>query len=76
MVAYKPNPRLKNYKNVFQDLLKQTTIRMMNPIVSMIISADSKRAVALSQEDDNKYIITQYCLETYQETFNEVIGGQ
>ena len=47
-VAYKPNPRLKNYKGVFQDLLKQTTVKILNPIVSMIITADSTRVIALS----------------------------
>jgi hypothetical protein len=64
-----------SYKNVFKDLLKQTNVITMYPIVSMIITYDSSRAVTITRKDDRTYFIKMYGLETYDMTFEEKIGG-
>lgn len=48
----KPNIRFLGFKNIFQDLLKQTSVVSMYPIVSMIISYDSTKAITLTKKDD------------------------
>jgi hypothetical protein len=75
MTKMKPNIRFMSYKNVFKDLLKQTNVITMYPIVSMIITYDSSRAVTITRKDDRTYFIKMYGLETYDMTFEEKIGG-
>jgi hypothetical protein len=48
----------------------------MYPIVSMIITLDSTRAVTITQKDDRTYFIKMYGLETYDMTFEEKVGGE
>jgi hypothetical protein len=55
--------------------LKQTNVITMYPIVSMIITNDSSRAVTLTKKDDHTYFLKMYGLETYEMTFEEKIGG-
>ena len=59
----KPNIRFMSYKNVFKDLLKQTQVITMYPIVSMIITYDSTRAVTITKKDDRTCFIKMYSLE-------------
>ena len=47
----------------------------MYPIVSMIITYDSTRAVTVTCKDDRTYYIKMYDLEKYDMTFEERIGG-
>ena len=75
MTKMKPNIRFMSYKNVFTDLMKQTNVITMYPIVSMIITYDSSRAVTITRKDDRNYFIKMYGLETYEMTFEEKIGG-
>ena len=75
MTKMKPNIRFMSYKSVFTDLLKQTNVITMYPIVSMIITYDSSRAVTITRKDDRNYFIKMYGLETYEMTFEEKIGG-
>lgn len=48
----------------------------MYPLVSMTISNDSKVAITLTKNDDYEYRVKQYCLETYELKFEEIIGGE
>lgn len=59
----KPNLRFLPYKNVFKDLLKQTSVVTMYPIVSMLITYDSTRALTVTKKDDRYYYIKMYDLE-------------
>jgi len=52
VTSLKPNIRFLGYKNIFKDLLKQTSVVTMYPIVSMIISYDSTKAITLTKKDD------------------------
>lgn len=63
------------YKNVFKDLLKQTNVITMYPIVTMLITYDSTRALTVTKKDDRFYYIKMYDLEQYDMTFEECIGG-
>lgn len=40
----------------------------------MMISYDSKRAIAVMRECDTSYFVKMYCLESYKETFSEQFG--
>ena len=71
----KHNPKFKNYKEVFRNLLKTVQQDTGNPIVSMIISYDSKKAIAVTKKSDDRHYILQYDLESYEITFREKIKG-
>lgn len=47
-----PNPRFIRYKNAFTNLMKQTCIVTRYPVVNLIISNDSSRAVVVSKAND------------------------
>ena len=56
-VNIKANQRFKNYQDVFKDLLKTSNVSTDNPIVSMIISQDSSRALSVTKQDDSTHFI-------------------
>lgn len=60
----KPNMRFKNYRDLFCNLLKQSSIITMYPIVTMAISYDSTRAITVTKRDDKETYIKMYDLET------------
>ena len=74
-VSNKPNPRFKNFSEVFRNLVKSTNVVTMYPIVSMIITYDSTKAVTVTKKNDREYYVKQYDLESYELTFEEKIGG-
>jgi hypothetical protein len=47
----------------------------MYPIVSMIITYDSTKAITVTKRNDREYYVKQYDLESYEMTFEEKIGG-
>jgi hypothetical protein len=63
--ALKPNPRFKNYKNLFENLTKHKSRPTMYPIVNVMISYDSTRAITVTKKDDHECWIKMYDLETY-----------
>ena len=48
----------------------------MYPIISMLITYDSTKAITLSQKDHKTFYVKMYDLETYDLTFEEEIGGE
>ena len=74
-VGNKPNPRFKNQKELFNNLLKSTDVTTMYPICSVIISYDSTRAITVTKRNEKEYYIKMYDLESYEQTFEEKIGG-
>lgn len=46
------------------------------PIISMIITYDSTKAVTVTRNNDKEYFIKQYDLESYKMTFEEKVGGK
>ena len=62
---------MKDYANMFKDLIKQQSVVTMYPIVSMIITYDSTRAITVTKKDDQEYLVKMYDLETYEMKFEE-----
>ena len=73
--SIKPNAKMKDYANMFKDLIKQQSVVTKYPIVSMIITYDSTRAVTVTKKDDQEYLVKMYDLETYQMKFEESFKG-
>ena len=47
----------------------------MYSICSMIITYDSTKVITVTRRNDSEYYVKQYDLETYEMTFEEMIGG-
>jgi len=47
----------------------------MFPIISCIITYNSKSAITVTKKNEREYYVKQYCLESYKLTFEEKIGG-
>ena len=69
------NRHFKNYSNIFNNLLKYTTVETPCEIVTCQISYDSTRAIAVLKEKEYLYHIQMFDLETQEKTFDEQIGG-
>jgi hypothetical protein len=67
---HKPNQRFKNYYHLFKSLTKHKVVPTQYPIVSVIITYDSKRAITVTKKDDREFWVRQYDLETYDKTFD------
>lgn len=47
----------------------------MFPIVSLIITYDSSRAITVTKKNDQEYFVKMYDLESYELTFEELYEG-
>ena len=63
-----------DYKNMFTELVKQITVNTSLPIISMIVTYDSTRVIAVSSNCSHESFITMYDLESYKQTFIEKVG--
>jgi hypothetical protein len=59
------NIRFDSYKGVFKNLINRNKIITMYPIVSMIITYDSTRAITVTKADDWTSYVKMYCLKDY-----------
>lgn len=75
MVDLQPHMRFKNYKNLFTKLLNYKSVPTKYPIISMMITYDSEKAITVTKKSDRTYIIKMYCLKNYNITFEEHLGG-
>lgn len=57
------------------NLTKHKSRPTMYPIVHVNITYDSTRAITVTKKDDKEFWVKQYDLETYEQTFEEKIGG-
>jgi hypothetical protein len=71
----KPNPRFKNFNDVFSGLTKSKNVPTMYPLINCCITYNSKSAVTVTSKSDREYWVKQYNLENYMITFEEKIGG-
>jgi len=60
---------------VFSGLTRSKNVITNHPIVSCIITYDSKSAITVTKEDDCNYMIKQYSLENYISSFEEKFNG-
>jgi len=70
-IVNKPNPRFKNYRNLFNNLLKVTDVTTMYPLVSVIITYDSSKAITVTKADDRESYVKMYSLTTNELVFEE-----
>ena len=75
MTTIKPNMRFAYYKDIFTNLLNQSSVITKYPLVTMSISFDSTRAITVTKKDDRESYIKMYDLNTSELTFEEQIGG-
>ena len=68
--------RFKNYKDIFTQLIKYKSVPTKYPLVSMIISYDSTRAITVTKASEHESIIKMYCLKDYSIKFEEHVGGK
>ena len=71
-----PNMRFKNYKSVFTNLIKYRNVATAFPIITMMISYDSTRALTVTKAAENRSILKMYSLKDYEITFHEEIGNK
>lgn len=60
---------------MFQNLTKSKNVETKFPIVTCIISYDSTRAITVIKKNDREFWVMMYSLQTYENTFTEMIGG-
>jgi hypothetical protein len=72
----KPNKRFKYFNDAFSGLTRSKNVKTKYPIIDCIMSYNSKLALTITKKDDREYIVNQYSLETYELTFEEIIGGK
>lgn len=72
----KPNSQFDNYKKQFESLMKHKQVPTLYPIVSCIITYDSTKTILVSKKDDTEFWVRMYDLESYDKTFEEMIGGR
>jgi hypothetical protein len=70
-----PNMRFKNYKSVFTNLIKYKNVATAYPIITMMISYDSTRALTVTKAAENRSILKMYSLKDYEITFHEELGN-
>ena len=74
-MANKPNARFKNFKDIFNNLLKTTSVTTEYPICTVMITYDSEKAITVTKRNEKEYYVKMYGLESYELTFEEKIGG-
>lgn len=71
----KPNKRFRNFNDLFSNLTKSKNVVTLYPIVSCMITYNSKLAITVTMRDDREYYVKHYSLESYNMTFEERVGG-
>lgn len=71
----KPNSRFRYFADLFANQTKTKNIVTKYPLVSCMISYNSKLSITVTKKDDREYYIKMYGLDNYKQTFEEKIGG-
>ena len=71
----KPNKRFKNFNDVFSGLTISKNVATQYPVISAIITYNSKSAITVTKKDDREYFIHQFDLESCALHFEESYGG-
>ena len=61
----KSNARFKHYKQIFDDMLKESRILTEYPISTCMISYDSKVAVTVQKKGEREFRLQMFDLESY-----------
>ena len=57
-----PHESLKRYTGLFTNLLDSDNVDVADPIITMMISYDSTRAIAVTKVDDNLSYVKMYSI--------------
>ena len=71
-----PNHFLSKYKSLFKDLVYTESIVTDHPVVTMLISFDSKRAISVQEKDESESYVAQNDILTGERLFFEKFGGE
>ena len=67
--------KFKQFEELFKYLTRSKNVVTAYPIVTCMITYNSKSAVTVTKKDDREYYIKMYELDTYEQSFEEKIGG-
>ena len=70
-----PNPRFQSYTNLFQNFVSSQLIQTQYPVINCLISFDSEVNIIVSKKSHSEYHISMFDLKTYEQIFDEKIGG-
>ena len=71
------NERFKNFSDLFSTLTKQHQVLTFYPMVSCIITYDSKKVITVTKKDETEYYVRYFLLGgKYENIFEEKIGGE
>ena len=71
----KPNAAFRYFNDQFANLTQSKSVVTKWPLVSCMISYNSKLAVTVTKKDEREYFVKMYDLITFKQTFEEKIGG-
>lgn len=71
----KPNKRFKIFDDIFSGLTRSKNVMTQYPIVSCMMTFNSKLAITVTKKSDREYQVHQYSLENYAPMFEEIYGG-
>ena len=63
------------YGSLFEDLTTRKNVRTEKNVVSMIISYDSKHAVAITSSEHEKFILQAFDIITKEQVFSKAFEG-
>jgi len=67
--------KFKQFEELFKYLTRSKNVITQYPIVTCMITYNSKSAVTVTKKDDREYYVKMYDLGTYKQSFEEKIGG-
>jgi hypothetical protein len=72
----KPNKRFKNFDDVFSGLTISKNVATQYPVVSVLMTYNSKSAITVTKKNDREYFVHLCDLESCAMTFEEIYGGE
>lgn len=70
-----PFIRFKNYKKVFEDMVRNTRLQTNDPVISISIAFDASMLLVLTKKSDARFIVTCYDLTLDQKPCGREIFG-
>lgn len=71
IITIEPNMKFKKYGVIFNNLMIQKCINMAYPIVSMTLSYDNSRIIAVIKKSEFVSYVNGYCLHDFDQEFEE-----
>ena len=75
-IDVKPNTRFRYFSDLFSGLTKSKNVATMYPLVSCMLTYNSKLVITVTKKSDREYYIKMYSLSNFSMVFEEKIGGK